>query len=92
MVLSVRAHTEMVCARPGFCRAEQVVSQQSPYGLELQSGTQSWKDGRWGQRNEDSGRKACKVGRMMERKRRGNLVKIKSIYSTTEWTRTSEQA
>lgn len=30
-------HTEVVCARPGFCSAEQAASQQSPYGLVLKS-------------------------------------------------------
>lgn len=65
-----RAHTETVCARPGFCRAEQVASQQSPYGLEVQSGTQNWKDGKQGQRNEDGGRKPWKVQRMTEREER----------------------
>lgn len=42
--MHAHTHTEVVCARPGFCREEQVVSQQSPYGLELKSGTQRWRD------------------------------------------------
>lgn len=29
--------TEVVCIRPGFCRAEQAASQQSPYGPVLKS-------------------------------------------------------
>lgn len=78
MILSARTHTEMVCARPGFCRAEQVVSQHPPYGLELQSGTQRWRDWKGGQRSEDSGRKPWKEGRMVEKEGKKNwVVKIK---------------
>lgn len=57
LILIAPAHTVTVCVRPGFCRAEQVVSQQSPYGLELQSGTQRWKDGKGRRRTGDGARK-----------------------------------
>lgn len=73
MTLGARTHTEMVCARPGFCRAGQVVSQQSPYGLEVQSGTEMerLKEGDGGRMTAEGNH-----GRRRERrKRRGGKLK-----------------